>query len=104
MYISDAGNLGLGTTTFGSAAAKVFALGNGTEPAALADTVQMLAKDVVAGNSAPHFVTEAGPVIRLYQQAGIADPAGGGTIDAEARTAINAILALLENTRLAAVA
>jgi hypothetical protein len=80
----------------------VFALLNGTEPGALADTVQMLAKDIVAGNSAPHFVTEAGPVIRLYQQAHIADPAGGGTIDAEARTAINAILVAIENTRLLA--
>lgn len=33
----------------------------------------------------------------VVQAAHIADPSGGGTVDAEARTAINAILVVLEN-------
>ena len=72
---------------------------HGTEPAAIADTVQMLAKDIVAGNSAPHFVTEAGPVIRLYQQAGIVD--ADGTL-ADITTKFNTLLGVMENLRLLA--
>lgn len=48
-----------------------------------------------ASGTAPQFaVLGATPVAR---QAHIADPSGGSTVDAEARTAINSILAALEN-------
>lgn len=33
-----------------------------------ADSFEMYAKDIVAGNSAPHFRTEAGDLIKLYKQ------------------------------------
>jgi hypothetical protein len=61
----------------------------------------MYSADQAAGNACAHFRTELGSIIKLYQQTHIADPTGG-TPDAEARTAINAILVLLENAGLAA--
>lgn len=41
---------------------------NGTTPSFEADMFKMYASDIVAGNSAPHFVTENGSVIKLYKQ------------------------------------
>ena len=38
----------------------------------------------------------------VVQQASIADPAGGGTVDTQARTAINSILDVLDNFGLTA--
>jgi len=81
---------------------KVFAVGNGTAPAAVANQFQMWSEDIVAGNAAPHFITELGNIIKLYRQAHIVNPSGGGTIDAESRTAIIAILTALRNTGLLA--
>ena len=90
-----AGNFGLGQTTFGTSAAKVLAIGNGTAPStAPADAFQMYSKDIAAGEAAPHFMTEHGDIIKLYQQAHIANP----TDLATCITAITSILTTLENS------
>ena len=54
MRIEVSGNLGLGTSTFGTSAAKVLAIGSGTEPSTgPADTVQFFSVDRSAGNTIP---------------------------------------------------
>jgi hypothetical protein len=63
------GNTGIGTSTFGTSATRTFAVLNGTAPSSSpADTFQMYSNDITAGNAAPHFRTENGAVIKLYQQ------------------------------------
>lgn len=52
--------------------------------------------DQVAGNACPHFMTEAGQIIKLFSANNVAQPTGGATQDTECRTAVNAILALLQ--------
>jgi hypothetical protein len=57
---------------------------NGTNPSAsTTDAFRMYSADVVAGNAAPHFRTENGAVIKLYQETtGVGNAifsAGGGT-------------------------
>ena len=69
-----AGNIGLGQTTFGTSAAKVLAIGNGTAPTtAPADCFQMYSADQVAGNACPYFMTEDGSIIKLYKNISTAD-------------------------------
>lgn len=61
--ITDAGNLGLGTTSFGTSAAKVLAIGSGTAPTTSpADVVQTWSADTggVAGKAGLHIRTEDG--------------------------------------------
>jgi hypothetical protein len=41
---------------------------NGTKSTDTTDTFQLIAKDIVAGNAAPHFYTENGDEIRLYRE------------------------------------
>lgn len=65
---------------------------------ALVDAFKLYSADIAAGNAAPHFETENGDIIKLFRGATIADAAGGATIDAEARTAINALLARMRVT------
>ena len=98
------GNIGVGTVTFGANAQGVYAQITDAAPTTSpADMFQMYSADIQAGEAAPHFRTEHGDVIKLYQQALIADPAGqANDLDSEARTAINAILDLLENNGLMA--
>jgi hypothetical protein len=43
-------------------------LKNGTAPDGAVDAFQMYSSDIVAGNAAPHFRTENGSIIKLYQQ------------------------------------
>jgi hypothetical protein len=63
------GNTGIGTSTFGTSATRTFAVLNGTAPSTSpADTFQMYSADITSGNAAPHFRTENGAVIKLYQQ------------------------------------
>lgn len=89
------GNVCIGTTTFGTNAAKTIAIVNGTAPTTdVADQFAFYGLDIVAGNSAPHFRTEAGQIIKLYQQAHIVD--ADGTL-ASATSRINAILGYMEN-------
>lgn len=100
--VYTSGNIGVGTTTFGTNATKVLALGTGVAPASSpADAFQMYSADIVAGNAAPHFRTELGNTIKLYQQTFIASPAAD--VD-ELKTAVDAIRTLLTNNGLMAAA
>lgn len=63
MRISNAGNVGIGQTSFGTSAAKVLALGAGTAPTtAPADAVQLWVEDAngAAGKGAMHMMAESG--------------------------------------------
>jgi hypothetical protein len=55
----------------------------------------MYSADQAAGNACPHFLTENGGIVKLYQQAAIADAAGGDEV-----SKINAILGVLRNAGL----
>jgi len=94
------GNLGVGATSFGTNAQKVLAIANGTAPASSpADCFQMYSADQAAGNACPHFRTENGKVIKLYQQSHIVD--ADGTL-ADITTKFNTLLSYLENLGLLA--
>jgi hypothetical protein len=70
--INNNKNLGLGVTTFGSNGSKMLAVGLGTAPTTSpANAFQMYAADITAGNTAPHFRTEAGDVIKLFTGAAL---------------------------------
>ena len=109
------GNLGIGVIAFGASAAKVLGMGAGTAPTTFpANMFQMWAEDIAAGNCAPHFATESGKVIKLYQQGNIASAKvdyGTGDLDTEAEiiAAINAangklnsVLTIIQNLGLMA--
>lgn len=49
---------------------------NTTAESGIIDNFQMYASDIVAGNSAPHFRTENGDVVRMYSVAGWGTPSG----------------------------
>lgn len=51
-----------------SGARCVLMVTNGTKSTDTTDTFQLIAKDIVAGNAAPHFYTENGNEIRLYRE------------------------------------
>lgn len=97
-------NFGLGQTTFGTNMTKGIAVGTGVDPDdSPADCFQMYSADIAAGHAAMHLRNENDTIIKLYQQAHIADPAGqANDLDSEARIAINAILLALENNGLLA--
>jgi hypothetical protein len=68
-YTMTGGNLGIGHNGFGTSATKTISVSSGTAPSTSpADSFQMYSNDVVAGNAAPHFRTENGAVIKLYQE------------------------------------
>ena len=51
LRIDSSGNMGLGVTSFGSSAAKVLAIGNGTAPGSSpADAIQLYAEDVASSS------------------------------------------------------
>jgi hypothetical protein len=55
-------------TDFDSSATNTFTVYNGTIPSInTSDSFQQYSADIVAGNAAPHFRTENGAVIKLYQ-------------------------------------
>ena len=61
-------NIVLGGTTQGTGTQKIV-LNNGTSPSTnLTDAFQQYSADIVAGNAAPHFRTENGSTIKLYQE------------------------------------
>jgi hypothetical protein len=63
------GSILIGTTSAGTNATKTLAINTGTAPTTSpTDTFQLYSADIVAGNAAPHFRTENGSVIKLYQQ------------------------------------
>jgi len=63
LRIDTSGNLLVGTTTAGTSAAKVLALGNATAPTTgPADTLQIYSSDLSAGNTMLSIYTEGTPV------------------------------------------
>ena len=70
LHIYNAGNFHLGSTSLlaGSGNGNLI-FQNGTAPSTnLADRHYYYSADVVAGNAAPHFRTENGAVVKLYQE------------------------------------
>ena len=69
IFNSTSGNVAIGGTSFGSSSDKVLAQYTGTAPSTSpADAFQMYSADVVGGNAAPHFMTENGNIVKLYQE------------------------------------
>jgi hypothetical protein len=71
IYINDSGNFYLGGATGISlgTGSNAIILKSGTVPSSnIADHYYTYSADIVAGNAAPHFRTENGNVIKLYQQ------------------------------------
>lgn len=73
----------LGGTTQGTGTRKIV-LNNGTSPSTnLTDAFQQYSADITAGNAAPHFRTENGAIVKVYQETtGVASATlvgGGGT-------------------------
>jgi hypothetical protein len=67
--INSLGNFGNGATTFGTNSKFVFAHGNGTAPTTSpTDIYQQYSADITAGNAAPHFRTENGAIVKVYQE------------------------------------
>ncbi len=59
MRLNSSNNLGLGTSTFGTSAIKVMAIGSGTAPTTgPADTIQIYSSDLSAGNTVLSIFTE----------------------------------------------
>jgi len=74
-------------THWNTTATNTLTIHNGTVPDGnIVDAAQFYVADIVAGNAAPHFRTENGGIIKLYQQttsvgaATFASPGGGNTI------------------------
>lgn len=104
------GNVIVGASAVGDSAAKVVGVALGTAPSTFPpDMFHMWAADIAADHCAPHFVTELGKVIKLYQQNNIEDAkadyaAGDLDIEAEIIAAfnttngkLNSLFAVLEN-------
>ena len=70
LAISSNRNVGINNGTYGTSAVGVLAIGTGTAPSGgrPADAFQLYSADIVAGNAAPHFQTENGGIIKIYQE------------------------------------
>jgi hypothetical protein len=69
LRLNGNGNLLLGTTSENAGSAKVLVINNGTAPSGnVTDSFQQYSADIVAGNAAPHFRTENGNVVKIYQE------------------------------------
>jgi hypothetical protein len=69
IFNSTSGNIAIGGSSFGTSSSKVLAQYNGTAPGSSpTDAFQMYSADVVGGNAAPHFRTENGNVVKIYQE------------------------------------
>lgn len=65
-----AGNIGLGTTSFGSSMTNGFSIFTGTAPGSnVTDAFQFYSSDAAAGNACPTFRTENGTIIKLFSSA-----------------------------------
>lgn len=63
------GNLGINYNPTGRAETNTFFIKSGTAPiTSVVDAFQQYSDDITAGNAAPHFRTENGSVIKLYQE------------------------------------
>lgn len=82
-HIMTSGNLGIGQggSVFGGGT-KVISMVNATAPSSSpTDSFLQYSADITAGNAAPHFRTENGAIVKLYQQTtgvGSATYIGGG--------------------------
>lgn len=96
-------NFSLGKqTTFGTSATKTFAQSSGTAPGSSpADCYQLYSADIAADHAAPHIRNENGTVLKLYQQAGIAN--ADGTL-ADLTTKFNSLLSKFETNGFLAAA
>ena len=66
LSITSAANVGVGTSTFGTSAARVFSIATGTAPSTSpADAVQIYSADAAAGDAQAFVRNEAGDVARL---------------------------------------
>ena len=81
-FEANKGNFGIAQMTFGTSGTNVLAIATGVAPTTSpADCFQQYSADIVAGNAAPHFRTENGGIIKLYQETtavGAATLVGGG--------------------------
>ena len=69
LFLRGDNNLGFGTSLVGATGTNTMSVFSGTAPTTnVTDSFQMYSNDVTAGNAAPHFRTENGAVIKLYQQ------------------------------------
>jgi len=72
MVINNLGNVGIGTVVFGTSITKGLGMGLGTAPTTFpADMAQQWVADIVAGNAAFHFGTEAGHIVKLFKGAAL---------------------------------
>jgi hypothetical protein len=79
--------LGINTGTYNSAGTAQITMKNGTNPdGSVTDQFILYSADVVAGNAAPHFRTENGGIIKLYQET---TAVGAATFTANSGTAVN---------------
>ena len=106
---ANGGNVGLcGALTVGTSAKNNLQLKNGTAPSGSypADSMAVYAKDISDatspdnGKSALHLTTEAGSVVKLYQQAAVADTSGAALAALEAE--VNKLKAILRKAGLMA--
>jgi hypothetical protein len=68
-FIPNVGNFGVNVMTFGTSATNTIAIANGVAPTTSpADAFQQYSADIVAGNAAPHFRTENGAIVKVYQE------------------------------------
>lgn len=110
MRINNAGNVGIGVTTFDTTGVRVLAIGNGTAPAAgLANAVQMWSADrgATAGKAGLHIISEDGTSHMFSDRVGIGTltPTGlfevmGAVGTAVAPSAV--VFRFIDNTALAA--
>jgi hypothetical protein len=58
-------------------AENTFTVHNGTAPSInITDAFQQYSSDITAGNAAPHFRTENGSIVKLYQETAVTNPQG----------------------------
>lgn len=84
VVVSDNACVGIGGTSYGTSSKNVIAQYTGTAPTSSpADAFQQYSADITAGNAAPHFRTENGSIIKIYQETTGVSAAtlvgGGGT-------------------------
>ena len=88
LLINSSANIGIRQTTFGTNATNTLAISTGVAPASSpADCFQLYSQDITAGNAAPHFRTENGAVVKVYQET---TAVAAATLVSNAGTAITA--------------
>jgi hypothetical protein len=68
-FIPNVGNFGVNVMTLGTSATNTIAIANGVAPTTSpANAIQLYSNDITAGNAAPHFRTENGAIVKVYQE------------------------------------